>query len=150
MLAGYLDAVKISGELTLGVQICFRAGGSLLFFDESASPPTVTQPRTYRVSDMVCGWIDREGTVMLMSSSMEVLAGADAVGNVIAPLSECQILANDYLSFRDAPGGRRLEIIPPDDRLTAIARTAGSFKVEYQGNLGWVSADYVRSEGDCG
>ena len=37
LLAGYLDAVKLSGELTLGVQICFRAGGSLLFFDESSS-----------------------------------------------------------------------------------------------------------------
>ena len=150
LLAGYLDAVKLTGELSLGVQICFRAGGSLLFFDESSSPPTVAQLTTYGVSDMVCGWISRPGTVMLMSSTLDKSAGVDAAGNAIRPLSECQVVAREHLSFRDAPGGQRYDVvIQAKDRLTAIARTAGSFKVRYRGNLGWVSADFVRAEGNC-
>ena len=150
LLAGYLDAVKLSGELTLGVQICFRAGGSLLFFDESSSPPTVTQLSTYGVSGMVCGWINRAGTVMLMSSKLDKVAGFDASGNAIAPLTECQVIGREHLSFRDAPGGQRLDIIQAGVRLKAVARTAGSFKVDFQGDLGWVSADFVRAQGDCG
>ncbi|MCY3864221.1 MAG: vanadium-dependent haloperoxidase [Chloroflexi bacterium] len=151
LLAGYLDAVKLSGELTLGVQICFRAGGSLIFFDESSSPPTVTQLTTYGVSDMVCGWINRAGTVMLMSSTLDKASGAGAAGDRVAPLSGCQVIAWEHLSFRDAPGGQRYDtVIPAGDRLTAIARTAGSFKVDYQGVLGWVSADFVRAVGNCG
>ena len=150
LLAGYLDAVKLSGELTLGVQICFRAGGTLLFFDESSSPPMVTQLTTYGVSGMVCGWINRAGTVMLMSSKLDKAAGFDAAGNAIAPLTECQVIGREHLSFRDAPGGQRLDIIQAGVRLRAVARTAGSFKVDFQGDLGWVSADFVRAEGDCG
>lgn len=149
-LAGYLDAVKLSGELTLGVQICFRAGGSLLFFDESSSPPMVTQLTSYGVSGMVCGWINRAGTVMLMSATLDKAAGIDASGNAIAPLTECQVTAQEHLNFRDAPGGQRLGLIQTGDRLQAVARTVGSFKVEFQGELGWVSADFVEAEGDCG
>jgi len=150
LLAGYLDAVKLSGELTLGVQICFRAGGSLLFFDESSSPPTVTQLTTYGVSGMVCGWINRAGTVMLMSSKFDKVSGFDAAGNSIAPLTDCKVIGREHLSFRDAPGGQRLDIIQAGVRLRAVARTAGSFKVDFQGDLGWVSADFVLAEGDCG
>ncbi|MCY4070116.1 MAG: vanadium-dependent haloperoxidase [Chloroflexi bacterium] len=150
LLAGYLDAVKLSGELTLGVQICFRAGGSLIFFDESSVPPTITQLTTYDVSGMVCGWINRAGTVMLMASTLDKASGFDAVGNAVSPLSECQVIALEHLSFRDAPGGQRHDIIQSGTRLTAIARTAGSFKVDFRGDLGWVSADFVRTEGACG
>ena len=150
LLAGYLDAVKLAGELTQGVQICFRAGGSLLFFDESSSPPTIAQLTTYGVSDMVCAWINRPGTVLLMSSSLDKTAGADAAGNAIKPLSDCRVTAREHLSFRDAPGGQRYDVvIQAKDRLTAIARTAGSFQVRYRDNLGWVSADFVRAEGRC-
>jgi len=150
LLAGYLDAVKLTGELSLGVQICFRAGGSLIFFDESSAPPTITQLATYGVSDMVCGWINRAGTVMLMSSTLDKASSVDAVGNAVAPLSECQVIALEHLSFRDAPGGQRYDIIRSGTILTAFARTAGSFKVDFQGTLGWVSADFVRTEGACG
>ena len=150
LLAGYLDAVKLSGELSLGVQICFRASGSLLFFDESSSPPMVTQLTTYGVSGMVCGWVNRAGTVMLMSSTLDKVSGFDAAGNTVAPLRECRVIARDHLSFRDAPGGQRLDIIQAGVRLKAVARTAGSFKVAFQGDLGWVSADFVLAEGDCG
>ncbi|MDE2856518.1 MAG: hypothetical protein OXN94_01575 [Chloroflexota bacterium] len=150
LLAGYLDAVKLSGELSLGVQICFRDGGSLIFFDESSVPPTIAQLATHDVSNMVCGWINQPGTVMLMASALDKASGFDAAGNAIAPLSECQIITREHLNFRDAPGGQRYDVIPAGERLKAIARTSGSFKVEYRGNLGWVSADYVSAEGACG
>ncbi|MCY4540130.1 MAG: vanadium-dependent haloperoxidase [Chloroflexi bacterium] len=150
LLAGYLDAVRLSGELTMGAQICFRSGGSLIFFDESSIPPTITQLATYDVSGMVCGWINQPGTVLLMASTLDKASGFDAAGNEITSLSECQVTAREHLSFRDAPGGQRYDIIQSGTKLDAIARTAGSFKVDFQGNLGWVSADYVRTEGACG
>ncbi len=150
LLTGYLDAVRLAGELSLGAQICFHGGGSLIFFDETSAVPTIRQLRTYGVSDMVCGWINRAGTVMLMASDLDKSAGFGSSNGGVAALSACQVTATDHLSFRDAPGGQRVNVIPEGDRLTAIARTAGSFKVEYQGDTGWVSADFVRAEGACG
>ncbi|MDE2750365.1 MAG: vanadium-dependent haloperoxidase [Chloroflexota bacterium] len=145
LLESGLDAVKLSGELSLGAQICFRAGGSLIFFDDASSPPIMTQLATYGLPDMVCGWINQTGTVMLISADL-----GKAVGNAVRPLSECQVVSLEYLSFRDAPGGRRIGIvIPSGHRLTATARTPGSFKVQYGGEVGWISADFVRAEGAC-
>lgn len=34
--------------------------------------------------------------------------------------------------------------------LAPLARTDGWFNVEYQGADGWISADYVVTQGDCG
>ncbi len=150
LLTGYLDAVRLTGELTLGAQICFRDGGSLIFFDESSAAPTISQLPTYSASDMVCGWINRAGTVMLMAADLDKAEGQSLSNDGAASLSACQVTALEHLSFRDAPGGQRINVIPAGDRLKAIARTAGSFKVEYRGNTGWVSADFVRAEGACG
>ncbi len=150
LLTGYLDAVRLTGELTLGAQICFRGGGSLIFFDESSAVPTIRQLPTYSVSDMVCGWINRAGTVLLMASELDKASGVQVSHDGVKTLSACQVTGWEHLSFRDAPGGQRINVIPAGDRMTAIARTAGSFEVEYRGNTGWVSADFVRAEGACG
>ena len=34
--------------------------------------------------------------------------------------------------------------------MPATARTPGWFQVEYRGASGWISADYVSTDGDCG
>ena len=150
LLSGYLDAVRLAGELTVGAQICFHGAGALIFFDESGAVPTIRQLQTYGVSDMVCGWINRAGTVMLMASDLDKESVSRRSDNGVTTLSACQVTGWEHLSFRDAPGGQRVNVIAAGNQMTAIARTAGSFKVEYRGNTGWVSADFVRAEGACG
>lgn len=65
-------------------------------------------------------------------------------------LSNCIVTTTHPLNFRDGPNGNRIGGVPPQTTLVASAREPGWFQVEYNGETGWISADYVISEGDCG
>ena len=64
-------------------------------------------------------------------------------------LSGCEVRTTHGLNFRETPGGERIGSVPQGATLPARARTPGWFRVEYNGATGWISADYVTTEGDC-
>ena len=68
---------------------------------------------------------------------------------VMTELSTCLVTTTHGLNFRQTPGGDRIGIVPEGASLPASARTPGWFKVEYAGATGWISADYVITEGAC-
>ena len=74
----------------------------------------------------------------------------DDPGSSARDLSACTVTTTHALNFRDGPGGARIGALPANTRVTAAARTAGWFQVEYRGASGWISADYVTVEGECG
>ena len=148
LLTGYLDAVMITGELELGVQVCFRNSGSLIFLDMSSATPRMTELDSYSVGGMTCGWVDRPGTVVLVATSIALGASNDST---ILPLSSCDVITRSRVNFRATPGGDGLNtVIPTDTRLNASARTANWFNVRYGGTNGWISADFVFTFGNCG
>ncbi len=63
----------------------------------------------------------------------------------------CAITTTHMLNFREEPSlsGRRIGLVRPGETLTPINRSDGWFNVEYRGNSGWISADYVVTQGDC-
>ena len=65
-------------------------------------------------------------------------------------ISECAVTTTHVLNFRDGPGGERLGTVPENATMPATARTPGWFQVEYEGAAGWISGDYVVTEGECG
>ena len=150
LLTGFLDAVDITGEVNLGVQVCFRDSGSLIFLDMSAATPRMTELTTYQVSGMTCGWIDQPGTVVLVASAFPVASSDGSFNASRTRLPNCEVVTTSRLNFRAEPSGPRLSyIIPELTKLTATARTADWFNVQYQGKSGWISADYVDTEGTC-
>ena len=68
------------------------------------------------------------------------------------PLTDCAVTTTDALNFRDEPNlaGARIGLVRQGATLDAVDRTAGWFSVDYQGVSGWISAEYVVTEGDCG
>ena len=54
------------------------------------------------------------------------------------------------LNFRETPGGRIMRVLPAFVRLTAVERVPGWILVDWYGTRGWVSADYVETQGSCG
>ena len=68
----------------------------------------------------------------------------------ILTLSDCRVTTTHGLNFRDGPLGNRIDGVPYNAILSAMARTPGWFQVEYRGRSGWISADYVVTEGECG
>lgn len=150
LLIGYLDAVEITGELDLGVQVCFRETGTLIFLEKSTETPRLIELMTYRVSGMTCGWIDRPGTIVLVASSFPLSTDDSVNGGLRFRLQDCSLITTARLNFRVTPGGdESIEIIPENTTLVTGARSGGWFNVDYQGSSGWISADYVETRGAC-
>ena len=66
-------------------------------------------------------------------------------------VAACAVTTTHALNFRDRPSlaGARIGLVRQGATLDAVGRTARWFNVEYQGVAGWISADYVVTEGDC-
>ena len=64
--------------------------------------------------------------------------------------TDCEVTTTHDLNFRDEPNGLRIGAVPRQTTLEAMARDSGWFNVEFQGKSGWISADYVVTEGVCG
>ena len=75
--------------------------------------------------------------------------GAVEAVPVSQAVSDCAVITTHALNFRDGPGGKRIGVLPERTAVTATARTPGWFEVEHDGVTGWISADYVETEGDC-
>ena len=65
------------------------------------------------------------------------------------PLQGCQVTTTDYVNFRRVSSGQIMTTLTPGYTLSASARTGGWFKVNYDGNSGWISAGYVTTQGAC-
>jgi len=66
-LADFVHAVYVWGDMSGGVEVCFRDGGSLIFLDAASSPPEIFALPSDSLSGMTCGQIDRVGTVVLVA-----------------------------------------------------------------------------------
>ena len=149
LLTGFLDAVSIDGPPQMGVQVCFRESGALVFLDMNENAPRMMELTAYQVSGMICGWIDRPGTVVLVAPIMPADSGGDPSTDLIQEFESCQVTTRTGLNFRDKPGGERLAGILAGARLTAIAQTEGWFNVQYDGKTGWISADHAWASATC-
>ena len=67
-----------------------------------------------------------------------------------AQLQNCMVKTTHPLNFRRSPGGDVLRGLPPLVTLTAFQRAPDWFYVDYHGERGWISADYVIPQGSCG
>lgn len=65
------------------------------------------------------------------------------------PILDCRVTTTLNLNFRNGPNGVRIGLVPGGSTLQVKARESGWFNVEYQGKSGWISSDYVVSEGEC-
>ena len=154
--AGIIDAVDVWAYIPPNLEVCFRNQGSLIML-AAENAPRFAEPLPYYLrGGMTCATINRAGTVVLLRRPL--FPGAPAAAPVAAPvptptparrLQNCMVLLQNILNFRDAPAGNIIDVLPAFVRLTALERTAGWFKVDYYGRRGWISADYVRADGDC-
>lgn len=75
-----------------------------------------------------------------------------ASNGAVTPLSNCRITTLDILNFRESPEANStvMTMVPFDMNLEAINRTADRFNVIFGDDNGWISADFVTTQGDCG
>ena len=151
----FLDALDVWGYVEQGVQVCFPQLGKLVFLDASTSPRTLMSINHYWKDGRTCAYTDRPGTVALLCSS----APPPSLTSTPQPrpqsqpakaLQNCMATLQYALNFRERPGGHILRVVPAFVKLTAVERVPGWIKVDWYGTKGWVSADYVTTEGNCG
>ena len=120
-----------------------EATGSSAYFDLQAGSPAINaaDPR-------FCSETDQLGRARPIASRCDI--GAIQTIPVRQALSDCSVTTTHGLNFRDDPNGNIIGAVQIRATLAPFARTRGWFNVEYQGVEGWISADYVVTEGDCG
>ncbi len=94
-----------------------------------------------------CLATDQIGNARAISGSCDI--GAIETIPVSRSLSDCAVTTTHGLNFRDAPNGNRIGVVPERTQLRVLARTPSWIQVEHQGALGWISADYVTTQGSC-
>ena len=144
--------VDIWGWVTPGTQVCFLAdSGSIKFIDTTAIPRTVADlPVFSEAGGLLCATVDGAGQVALVAGPSAPAPQQQAASAQGRSLSNCMVLLQYSLNFRDAPDGKKIGALRSQIKLTALERTDGWFKVDYHGEQGWISAAYVEPEGDCG
>lgn len=162
--ADFLKAVDVWSYVGDGVTVCFEGSGALGFLDASTAPRTPYVLTSETVAGRSCAFIDRSGTVVLLPADAPLLAnlpllvmmppgmptGTVALGTSDTQgLSGCMVTATHVLNLRDGPAGAVFGAVKVGWRLTATGRTADWFEVDVHGVTGWISADYVTTDGDC-
>ena len=108
---------------------------------------------TYDVTGTTCAWVDQPGVIVLIATGLPLQtlstdAGFDA--DAFVRLVNCEVTTTHRLNFRAAPNGiRRSEIVPQNVSFVAFARSGDWFNVIYRGESGWISANYVVTDGIC-
>ena len=64
-------------------------------------------------------------------------------------LMVCSVTTTLNLNFRNGPNGVRIGLVAGGLTLQVTDQAPGWFKVDFRGESGWISADYVVSEGKC-
>ncbi len=152
LAAGFIDAIDVWGYAEQGVTVCFPnppLGAGLLFLDATAAPRTLTPLASFYGDNQICATIYRPGTIVLVSSGAPTPAPVSATSR---PLSDCMVTTQYTLNFRETPSlsGKKIGTgIPYEATLTALARAADWFKVDFHGVQGWISAQFVAATGDC-
>ncbi len=162
----------LAGNVAQGRKLCLaRLSQNLhnLIEDGSCSPMLSGDPMFEEAAEDATIVALRAGSPAIDAGYPEVCPEADQIGNprplgngcdlgaletmpVVAVLSDCRVTPTHNLNFRDGPWGNIIGVASYQTTFAAKARTPAWFEVEREedGTIGWISAHYVRMEGDCG
>ena len=163
--AGPMSAIDVKGDVGQATEVCFLQFGRIMFLDAATSPRSLLELSAYRADPWLCAQIDRAVTLVIIPGEPELLEASvnkperrPVVSQVeyddspLVALKDCQVTGRGRLNFRDGPGGEKSgkTLVPKHTTFSAIARTDHWFMVRYENMPGWISADFVRTEGECG
>ncbi len=143
-----VDVFSPSGASAAGTQICLQGAGSIVFLDAANAPRVPQTLPTTTQGGYTCVTIPNTGTVVLVDAHLP--AHAPVVESAV--VGDCHITTTHQVNLRSEPntGSAIIARLAYQITLKVTARSNGFFKVIYLDGQGWVSGDYVTSQGDCG
>ena len=116
--------------------------------DSTFIAPLPGSPAMRAADPRFCPATDQLGNPRAQAGRCDI--GAIETAAVAREIGACLVTTTHKLNFRATPGGDHIGSVPERASLRASARTQAWFNVDYRGRSGWISADYVKTEGDCG
>jgi len=164
--AGVIQAVDMFGLLPDGtpvvpfirpMTVCLRGSGTAIFLsaENSLRTPILVPILPNSPAGYSCGSIPVSGTITLVrdSTSAAPIASTLDPSSGSVPLTNCQVRTLNPLNLRSTPstvdGSNIVEVLPYQTVLTATERIPGWYGVLRNGALGWVTAEFVETIGDC-
>ena len=165
------NSVLAGDQFATAAQCVGRLAQNLynLIEDGSCSPMLSGDPMFEQAAESATIVALRAGSPAIDAGHPEVCLEADQIGRprplgngcdlgaletmpVVEALSNCRVTPTHNLNFRDGPLGNIIGYASYKTTFVASARTPAWFEVEHEdeGTSGWISAHYVRTEGDCG
>ena len=138
-----IAAADVGGYIGDGVTVCFAGDGRFVILDETTSDLTSRGYASTTSDGRVCAVVDRATRIALVSSDSEAARAA------VRDLADCAVTTSNSLNFRTGNDAAIIGLVPAGTTLAALARNDSWFQVEYQDQLGWISADYVTTAGIC-
>ncbi len=153
----------------LSTQVCDNLKQNISNFirDGACSPALSGDPMLAEVTDSPGYFEPKPGSPVINAANVTFCPDTDQLGRarsfvgrcdigaieaipVSQALSDCTATTTHLLNLRDGPSGKVIGGIPQNATLSVKARTPRWFEVEHEGKSGWISADYVEEDGDCG
>ena len=129
---------------------CFQdRDGIIILLDAANSPRNILLLQSRKEANgWICADVDRPGMAVLMPRAFLTS------GHVPVPvwdLANCTVTTTDILNLRREPNttSEILANVLNDNRLQADQKTLSFYRVNYFDIIGWLSADYLSTEGDC-
>ena len=144
--AGYISAVDVWSYIGDGLEVCFEGSGEIILLDAATAPRSLVSLSAYASRGLTCAWVDRAGTVVLISPQSARALGLSEARAV----QDCTVTTQFNLNFRASPGGAIMTVVGSQLTLTATERTGDWFQVDNNGIIGWISAPHVTTTGTCG
>ena len=137
---------KLSDDPLFAEPVIDEATGAILHF-----PLREDSPALQAGDPQFCLPTDQIGALRPATDGCDMGAiERDPVPPSEAPTTPCQVTTTHRLNFRDAPGGKYITQLARGQTLIATGKTQGWFNVVLDGVSGWVSGDYVTTQGSCG
>ena len=147
---GFIDAVDVWSYVNGGIEVCFRNQGWLAFLDAAYVPRMAMELAPFNRDGMICGAIDRAGTVVLLRDASPsatpptdetpaTLPTVDAI-----PVADCQIKLQETLFLRATPGGEIIGLVWLYSEVPVFEISGDWYKTEFEGQAGYISRFYSR------
>lgn len=136
------------------VRICLAGTGDVLFLSAAEMTPTPMRltPLPDSAPGSLCVAVANAGKVVLVGTG-SALSGAPTETISAAPAGDCHVTTTHQVRLRATPdtadAANVITTLPYALTLTVTERAPGWYRVIYLDGQGWVSADYVTTNGKC-
>lgn len=147
-----VDVFSPSGANAAGMQICLQGSGGLIFLNAKNAPRMPEWLSGTLQNNYTCGIIPNVGIVALVAAPAPASVVSIQPNETTISLTDCKVTITHMVRLRAEPNTTSavLAHLAYNLVLQATAKQGNWYQVIYLNGQGWVSADYLIPDSNCG